>query len=179
MALSRAKLEEQMTRIYHSTYPDVHKYVVSKSKSPSDIPDIIQNIYIKFYKRLEKRPDIEQPGHYIMKIAKGEIAEHYRGWYRDAGNIPAFSPNEENDFEGIGDIEAELSAELSDFDSELVADLWDFIKSRDSLTFQIFVLHFQYDRTLEDVAKDLNIKLSTVKNRLYRTIKLVRERYHM
>lgn len=48
--------------------------------------------------------------------------------------------------------------------------IFDDIMKTDELTGQIFYLHFACDMKLEDVAKALDVKLSTVKNKLYRTI---------
>ena len=166
-------LAEEMTRIYNETYDDVLKYVVCKCKNPSDISDIMQNVYMKFYNRLS-RSDIAQPSHYLIKIAKHEIFSHYKIWDLDQKNIPVFSENEEDNF---NDIEYELSLEFSDSTPEIYGELWQFIENCDELTFKIFILHFQYDMKIDDVAEQLGVSPSTVKNRLYRTIKQLRAKY--
>lgn len=173
VCLTDATLEEKMTQIYSDTYDRVLHYVVRKCKNPSDIPDIMQNTYMKFYKRLKKCEDIKNPEHYLLKIAKGEVCGHYRTWYAEVKNVPLFSKDEEDDF---GDIEKELQCELQGNDTEICDELWDTIKSGDPLTLRIFILYFEYDEKIDDISKILHVNPSTVKNRLYRTLKQVREK---
>ena len=174
--MSDAELNAKMTQIYDATYENVLKYVVCKCKNSSDIPDIMQNVYMKFFSRLKNHTDIEQPEHYLIKIAKHEIFNHYKLWNLDLKNIPVFSKTEEDNF---GDIEDELSFELPESVTGIHSEMWQFIQSCDSLTFKIFVLHFRYDIKIDDIAEALSVSPSMVKNRLYRTIKQLREKYQI
>jgi len=171
-----AGLQKQMEQIYNDTYDYILKYVVRKCKNPSDIHDIVQNIYIKFYDKLVKGVTIEEPRRYLTQIAKNEVIDHYRVWGRESKLIPVFSKDEEENF---NDIEKELSVTFDDPAPEILDELWQYLQSRDPLTFKIFVLHFHYDMKIDDVANSLEVTPSMVKNRLYRTIKEVREKYNI
>ena len=57
--------------------------------------------------------------------------------------------------------------------------IFDDIMKTDELTGQIFYLHFACDMKLEDVAKALDVKLSTVKNKLYRTIEKQKKKFKL
>ena len=171
-----AESQKKMEQIYNDTYDYILKYVVRKCKNQSDIHDIMQNIYIKFYDKLVRGTVIEEPRRYLTKIAQNEVVDHYRVWGRDSKLIPVFSKDEEENF---NDIEKELSVEFDNPTPEILDELWEFLQGRDPLTFKIFVLHFRYDMKIDDVAESLEITPSMVKNRLYRTIKEVREKYNI
>ena len=168
-------LEREFNEIYDATYADIYKYVLSKARNVSEIADIVQNTYINLYKMLKKGGEIKEPLKYLIKIAKHEIYKNYKIFDRLSRHIPVFSQDEGENFENL---EFELLSEVKDEISGLVLEeIWEFLKSGDVLTYKIFVLYFEYDEKLRDIAKILEIKESTVKNRLFRTIKIIREKY--
>ena len=59
--------------IYDATYNNLCKYVVLKCGNAVDVPDIVQNTYMLFYRTLTKKHNIEKPTEYLFKIAKNEI----------------------------------------------------------------------------------------------------------
>ena len=62
-------------------------------------------------------------------------------------------------------------------DKILARQIFDDIMSGDEMTGRIFYLHFVCDMKLEEVANRLDIKLSTVKTKLYRTIEKQKKKY--
>lgn len=165
--MEQNNIEEVLTNIYNITYDDVLRYVVSKCRSSSDIPDLMQNIYLNFYKALKKRREILEPKKYLIRIARNEIYKHY-GILKIAQNyVPVFSSNDEMDFQSF---ECNLKVE-SDYESNLLCrEIWSYLENKDLLTFKIFALYFKNDLKIKDISKSLNISESTVKNRLYRTM---------
>ena len=135
-----SKLENKLIEIYEDTYKDVLKFVVSKCNSPDDINDLMQIIYLKFYKRLRKKEDILDYKKYLITIAKNEVYKHYGLLQRIKAQIPVFSKVEGEDF---SEIELELSTEDITYNSLLYKDLWGYIKRQDLLTFKIFILYFK------------------------------------
>ncbi|MDD4096797.1 MAG: sigma factor-like helix-turn-helix DNA-binding protein, partial [Oscillospiraceae bacterium] len=104
-----------------------------------------------------------------------EMKRYYRFKSLHKSDIPVFSKTEDDvEFEAL---EALLVQELPEYRDIDVQKIWEYIKERDTLTFKIFVLYFYYDEKLSNIAKTLNIGESTVKNRLYRTINQMRERF--
>ncbi|WP_297522094.1 sigma-70 family RNA polymerase sigma factor [uncultured Clostridium sp.] len=159
--------EEILHDIYNETYDDILRYIISKCNNIEDVQDIIQNVYFNFYKAMQKR-EIESPRKYLFRIARNEIFKTY-GLLRVAkNNIPLFSLSSE-------DIEFNNNDSLSvteNFDSTLICDeIYTYLKQKDALTFKIFLLHFKFDMKIKDISKKLKTSESTVKNRLYRTLK--------
>jgi RNA polymerase sigma-70 factor (ECF subfamily) len=168
-------LEREFNGIYDSTYSDIYKYVLSKARNIGDIDDIVQNIYINFYNRLKKGVEIKEPVKYLVKTAKHEVYKNYRVFDRLAKHVPVFSKSEDENYDNF---ELELLNEEKDEISGLILEeVWKFLKSGDVMTYKIFVLYFEYEEKLCDIAKILAVKESTVKNRLFRTLKIIREKY--
>ena len=168
--------DEAFVRLYHETYDKVLKYVVSKCSSPDDVPDIMQKTYLNYYERAKKSADIESPADYLFRIAQNEIKKYYRSKEKRKSELPVFSKVEDEDFEAM---EATLSQELPEYAGMDTKEVWQYIKSRDPVTFKIFVLYFYYEETLAAIAKTLDIGESNVKHRLYRTIRQIRDKFRL
>lgn len=170
-------VDEAFVRLYNETYDGVLKYVLLKCGNPHDAPDIVQKTYLNYYERLKKDGGIKKPESYLFIIAQNEIKKYYRFKSARKNDVPLFSGGEENpDFEKL---EAFLSQDCPQHSSIDVQEIWRFVRERDDLTFKIFVLYFYYGEKLADIAKILDIGESAVKNRLYRTIKQMREHFNM
>lgn len=160
--------EEILRNIYDETYDDILRYIISKCNNIEDVQDIIQNVYFNFYKAIQKR-EILEPKRYLIRIARNEIYKTYGLLSLAKNNIPVFSL-------GFEKTEKEFdSSTLSfkeNYDSSLICDeIYDYLQKNDELTFKIFLLHFKCDMKIKDISTKLKIKESTVKNRLYRTLK--------
>jgi len=174
--LEGLELDELLTSIYNDTYNDVLRYVVIKCRSVDDIPDLMQNVYLNFYKRLRKHGQINEPKKYLMKIAKHELFKYYGLLSLRKNLIPVFSQAEDENFSSL---EAQLCEEEINDDVLLVKDLWQYIRSCDILTFKIFALYFNKGLKICEIAEELNVKESMVKNRLYRTIKEINKEFNL
>ncbi|MCL2775181.1 MAG: sigma-70 family RNA polymerase sigma factor [Oscillospiraceae bacterium] len=174
--LTAAELNQKFTEIYNSTYDGIFRYVLSKCRNSGDIPDIVQNTYLNLYTRMSKRTDIKEPIKYLVKTAKHELYKIYGIWNLSSKNIPVYSKADDENFE---DIERELLVETDEINNLLCEEIWKYIKNTDILTYKIFVLYFQYDEKLRDIAETLKVNESTVKNRLFRTLKQIKEKYNV
>ena len=92
------EINDKVTLIYNNTYNTVSKYIVSKCRRIDDVPDILQNVYMKLYSRLLKKDDIQEPIKYLMRIARHEVYKYYGIWALDMKSIPVFSQQDEEDF---------------------------------------------------------------------------------
>ena len=148
-------------------------YIVCKCSNIDDINDLVQETYVELYKILNKKEYIviENPQNYIIGIAKKKIQKHYGILYK-LNTMSIY--NNENDLEHEQDIpdnidiEAEISEKLN------AEKVWEFIKTKNIETFRVFYLYFYSDLKLSQIAEELNISESNVKNLLYRTIKEIK-----
>lgn len=171
------RAHEAFVKLYRETYDNILKYVVSKCSNAHDVPDIIQKTYLNYYERVKKYGNVDKPEGYLFKIANNEIKKYYRFKALHKSDVPVFSKTEDDvEYETLEALLTQEIPEYTDFDIQKV---WQYIKERDALTFKIFVLYFYYDEKLSDIAKTLNIGESAVKNRLYRTINQMREKFKL
>ena len=175
-------LDAYFNSVYKETFSSVSRYVVSKCGSIQESEDIIQNVYARFYQRIAKKgyDDIENSEAFVINIAKFEC-KNYFNFVKKNSSSSSFTDFSE---EQMVEIEARMSMEQRSLEdvlcNELVAkQIFDDIANDDPLTGKIFYLHFVCDMKLDEVAKSLGLNLSTVKNKLYRTIERQRKKFNL
>lgn len=166
------------TEIYETTYNDVFRYVVSKCQNSSDIHDLIQNTYLHLYCRLGKinGEGIKEPRKYLIRIARNEVFKQYGFWGQRKNLIPVYSQQEEEDFSHM---ELGFLFEEGSISKLLCDEIWAYLKAQDLLTFKIFALYFVSDLKITEIASQLKVNESMVKNRLYRNMKQLKEKFSM
>ncbi|MEG0295180.1 MAG: sigma-70 family RNA polymerase sigma factor [Clostridium sp.] len=170
-----SKLENRLAEIYEETNKEVLRYVTTKCKSPNDIDDLMQNIYFSFYKRLKKKGDMYEGNiKYLITIARHEVFKLYGILKMSQDLIPVFSKHNDDEYVSI---ENEIKTEDVSYNVVLCNEVWEYLKRQDILTFKVFVLYFNNDMKIKDISNELKVSESTVKNRLYRTIKEIRNNY--
>lgn len=167
-------------KIYEETYEDLLKYIVVRCGRIDEIHDILQNTYTAFYRRIMSKgsADIENPRAYLMRLAKHEIGRQYGIFALHRKHVPIFSQDAEENFENL---ERELSMESEDFtllleNSDAAERILQELKKEETV-WKIFVLYFLNEMKLEDIAQELGMSVSNVKNKLYRTLKKLRTEY--
>ena len=173
-------LDSYFNKVYGDTFKSVSRFVVSKCGSVQESEDILQNIYARFYQRIAKKgyDDIENAEAFVINIAKFEC-KNYFGSVKKQSVKSNFSDYTE---EQMTEIDAQMSREQRSLEdvlcNELVAkQIFDDIANDDPVIGRIFYLHFVCDMKLDDVAKELGLGLSSVKNKLYRTIERQKKKF--
>ena len=174
-------LDSYFDAVYAETFNSVSKFVVSHAARFQDSEDIIQNVYTRFYKRISEKgfADIESAEAFLINIAKFECRSVFSGFMRRKERDVILS---EIDEEQSAAFEAEMSRDqklLEDVmaDKILAKQIFDDIMSGDETVGKIFYLHFVCDMKLEEVANRLDMRLSTVKTKLYRTIEKQKKKF--
>lgn len=174
-------IDSYFDTVYAETFKSVSRFVVSHAARFQDSEDIIQNIYTRFYKRISDKgySDIESAEAFLINIAKFECRSMFAGFKKRKDRDIMLS---EIDEEQSAAFEAEMSRDqklLEDImaDKILAKQIFDDIMSGDETVGKIFYLHFVCDMKLEDVADRLDIKVSTVKTKLYRTIEKQKKKF--
>lgn len=167
--------------VYAETFNAVSRYVVSHAARFQDAEDIVQNVYTRFYKRLKDKgfDDIDNTEAFVINIAKFECRSFFSGFMKRKDKVMNMSDFDE---EQTVSLEAELSRDqkrLEDVMSDkiLAKQIFDDIMSQDETVGKIFYMHFVCDMKLDEIAKRLDIKLSTVKTKLYRTLEKQKKKF--
>ena len=162
-------LSEFFSKIYDDTYRPTLAYVTAHAGRFEDIPDIMQETYAELYRVISKkgRDFAREPAAFVKHIAKTRLSRFYKK------HTPELAIIEDADF-----FEPALT-ELDDslLNSALIDEINRFLEQKPLSTRKIFTLHFYFDMTLEEIASELGISLSAVKNRLYRSIAELRRLY--
>ena len=166
--------------VYDKTISSLTRYVVSKCSNILDTEDILQNIYARFFQRIVKKgyEDIENAEAFLISIAKFECKNYYAGQKKRSAT-ESFSDYSE---EQMVMVEAEMSRtqkHLEDVlcDELLAREIFEDISEADPVTGRIFYLYFVCDLKLAEIAEELDMTLSAVKNKLYRTIERQKKKF--
>jgi RNA polymerase sigma-70 factor (ECF subfamily) len=179
---SNYDLDYYFNRVYSETVPALSRFVINKCGNILDVEDILQNIYARFFRRIVKKGhrDIENPEAFLINIAKFEC-KNYFGSLKKRSGVTSFTDFSD---EQMYEIEAEMSKNSKQLEdvlcNEMLArQIFEDIAAQDALTGKIFYLHFVCDLKLDEIAKELELKLSTVKNKLYRTIDRQKKKFNI
>lgn len=150
--------------IYREHAARLKRFLVVRIRSVSDMEDIYQEVWKRFYERTAMlRP--EEPFRYLVTIAKGELYKRYRSNSKQ-------NEREEPLLETILDAQAPFEPAL--LDRMDAAEVWQIVKSEPLLSYQTFVLYYGFDQTVREIASSLGISEDAVKARLYRTRERIR-----
>jgi len=171
--MGRIDITEYIEQVYKDTSSYLIKYITLKCRSTEDIQDILQNTYLGFLDTISKNghAGIFNPKHYLLRIAKKEIAKFYE--HKTAHDtVVVASTDDENYVEKALD---EFLEQNYTGDTGFSVEMFSLIEGLGPLATKIFTLRFVYDETIDSIAKQLGITPSNVKNHLYRGLKALKE----
>lgn len=179
--MSVLSTDEYFNQVYEATIKAVSRYVVSKCGDLSDVEDILQNVYSRFYQRISKKgyEDIESAEAFLVNIAKFECKTFFTSFTKIKNRFTHIADFSDEEYVKM---DAELSKSQKSLEdvlcNEMLAkQIFEDIAKTDELTGKIFYLHFACDMKLEEIANELGLKLSTVKSKLYRMLERQKTKY--
>lgn len=164
--------EETFEILYNSTYKNVLKYTICHCRNLHDVNDIIQDIYTELYQTIinKKNINLENSESYIIGIARNKI----KGKYASSKVIYQIEFDDKN-FEQYSNNEIDIEKDL--ITKENVNQVWNYLTNKSQLIAKIFYLYYVMDATIKEIAEELNITESNVKNHLYRTLRELKEKF--
>lgn len=164
-------IDQEFEKIYKDTYEYLLKFVVIKCYNISDVNDIIQDTYIELYKIVRKnKKRIDNMDSFICGIASNVIKRYY---YKKNKIILIQDSDEKNDISNIALDNFNIEENL--INKENSEKIWNYIETKDIHTIKIFYLYFRFDEKISDIAKELELNESNVKNKIYRTINEIKK----
>ena len=164
--------EQDFEYIYRQTYNKLIRYIVVKCNNVDDINDILQETYMELLKKIRKRKkmEIENINNYIYGIANNVIKRHFHK-KKIEKIVYLYSNKEDTPL----DIEDSFDLEQDFITKENVDEVWKYINTKDLLTTKVIYLYFILGLKISDIANELNISESNAKNKIYRTLKEIRD----
>ena len=163
--------------IYNSTDKAVLAYITAKCGRITDVGDIFQETYMELYRLLDKRGAdyITNEKALVMRLAKQKISKHYSLMERLRIFVSMTAKNDEDDDVDLPDFEVDgfLTEDLV-VSNVMYDNALKFIRSKPEDVQKIFYLMYELGLTISEIAQALSMKESNVKNKLYRTLKELR-----
>ena len=153
--------------IYRTTYQQVLKFIVIKCNDIDDVNDVIQDTYIELLNLLKKKKilEIDNTNSYIIGIANNMIKRYY--FKKKKTNVISVYSENDHDME----VKDSFDLEQNIITKENVGKVWEYIKNKDLNTVKIFYLYFSFGLKIAEIARELKLTESNVKNKIYRTLK--------
>lgn len=164
--MSENQINREFEKVYYNCYDYIYKYLLTKLSSRETVEDVIQSVFLKYYQVVSEGKRILNPKHYILRMAKYAVADFYRSHQNE----------ETRDISEIEIIDERALNMLERDTTFTYEEIMSAVEKADKVTYQIFVMHFQYGYTIEKTAKMLKIPQSTAKSKLYRELKRIKEK---
>lgn len=158
-------------KLYRETYHDVTRYVVCHCSHIEDVKDIIQDIYLDVLKNWQKLPMNHEKA-YVLGISKNKVKDYYRFRYKD--KIISLCSSKQN-LNRIENIPSDIDIEVSISNQYDVEEVWKYLKKKPVIISKVFYLYYYLEFTIKEIAQELNIPESSIKNYLYRSLKELRK----
>lgn len=163
---------EQFNVIYNNTYHSTLRFIICKCPNINDTNDILQETYLELYKLLNKK-DITDTNLevYLIKIASYKIKKHYSLLQRTRYKR-LLSKIEKEDI--IDSVEDTIDIEEIISNEDFCQQIWQYVKSKQGMISKVFYLRFSEELSIKEIAEELEISESQVKNHLYRVLKEIK-----
>ncbi len=174
--MSTRKVLKLFEKIYNETYKEVLKFVICKCNNLNDVDDILQETYLEVFKILETKKEVFEDNKfaYIITIAKNKIIKNYNS----NGKVKLISMFQvKDDEEYTLDIDSGIDLESSFINKNNIEEIWKYLSDKNIVIAKIFYLHFGLDMKFKEIAESMELKESTIKTNLYRTLKDVRKKF--
>jgi len=160
---------QDFDRVYSETYDTTLKYVVIHCNHIDNINEIIQDIYVELYRKLNKQSiDVQNESAYIIGIAKNIIKRYYH--LKKKTDILLDSEESPKEISDDFDLEQDFITR------ENAQTVWKMICQKDLITTKIFYLYFILGYKIEEVAMELQLNVSMTKSRIYRTLREIKNK---
>lgn len=167
---------EKFNKIYHDTYKNTLKYILIHCNNLDDVKDLVQETYLDFYKYLLRNDlnKIDDIDRYIIGISKNILNKYYHSKYKDYNVVSIYQDEEDEKI-----MNSDVNLELQFITKENVQEVWKYIKNKDIKIAKIFYCYYHLDMKIIEIAVEMQIKESTVKNYIYRTIRELQQIFKM
>lgn len=169
-------------RIYDNTKHKVLIRITSKCKNLDDISDIFQDTYAELFLVLSKRgvDYIENEEAFVIRLANQKIYKYYTIVEKLKAVITFTGVNKDSEVFEIQNIESsENHIEDRIVRDELVEEINLYLKIKPVDIRKIFYLYYSLELTISEIAVELEMTESNVKNKLYRTLSELRNRFKL
>lgn len=184
--ISDMTIQQRFDDLYARTNRRTQIYLTSRCRQVDDLRDLFQETYLEVFQALRRsrgRLEFRSEEAFVIHIASQKLAKYYSQKAMTSA-LPLERENEEGDVIDLGEWVDFADSDEPSIDERLVTEdlllkIRKHLSGKPELVRKIFYLHYDLDLTLLETAEELNVPLSTVKSRLYRTLRELRRIYHV
>ena len=172
--MSNPDTASRFDEIYNSTSKAVLAFITAKCRNTADVGDILQDTYMELYQVLIKRGAeyVTNEKAFVLRIAKQKLARYYSLLERLRLFVSMTASNEDEEEVELSDFEASnFSMEDYAVNQDILDKARKFIQSKSEDIKKVFYLFYDVGLSIPEIAKSLSMSESSVKNKLYRTLK--------
>lgn len=173
------QVKEYFEQTYKETNRSVTLFLISKCKNFVDVSDILQEVYMEYYKVLIRKglDYIKEHEKFLISLCRKKIATYYSFWDRIPHKLYL---DEKEDYEREELLSDAYDIDRDDVDDvflqkEMIGDVKVLLKKQPDEVQKIFYLYYTMELKVSEIADLLHIKVHTVKNKLFRTRKIISE----
>lgn len=170
-------LNRHFEEVYEKTKRSVTLYLISKCKGFDDINDVLQEVYMEYFRTIQKKgiEYVDDEESFLIALCKRKLASYYSFWDRIANRASL-------DVIALSELKDHMDHEEQWFDmeddfyrKEMLQDVQEILRQQPDCVQKIFYLYYTMDLTVSEIAELLRMKPQTVKNKLFRTRKYIRK----
>lgn len=170
-------LNRHFEEVYEKTKRSVTLYLISKCKGFDDINDVLQEVYMEYFRTIQRKgiEYVDDEEAFLIALCKKKLASYYSFWDRIA-NRASLDVTAVSEIKDHMDHEDQWCDMEDDFyRKEMLQDVKKILEQQPDCVQKIFYLYYTMELTVSEIAKLLRMKPQTVKNKLFRTRKYIRK----
>lgn len=158
--------QEAFATLFHLWRDKLYFFILRMTGSEARAEDVLQDVFTRIWQNRAHLGDIQNGDAYIYSMARNQAITYLRQMARETQALARLSrstpaPDAGSD-EGL-------------FEKELQEKLIDIIQHLPPQQRQVFTLSRQYGLKKEEIAEQMNISASTVKNHLTHALRTIRQ----
>jgi len=151
---------------YEQTYPAMLRYALIKARTVSDVEDLLQNTYSRFYERICRTgsADIRDARAYLITLMNRELSRYYG----------LFAKRNEQPYADVPELLSRSAEELG-VEKCTLAEIWKNLSDLSTVSQKAFILYYGFDMPVVEIADALSMKTEAVKSRIHRARQYIKD----
>ncbi len=158
--------EQAFSALFYNYKAKLFSFILDITSSREAAEDVVQDVFLKIWQQKDKLKEVDNFNAYIFKISQNHSIDQLRKFSREAANYPELPEDKLLHSDNPEDIL--LYKEIEQQLQKAVAQLPSSSRKYLSCTVRKALRH-------EEIAKELNLSVSTVQNHMFRALANIRK----
>lgn len=160
--------KEEFETIYRATFNSISKQVYFKVAKIEDAEDIVQEVYLDFYKYIiAKNKKVDNVQAYLIQMSNNKLSHYYKD------KTVEFTV--EDDQTLFNNIEEPSNLEFDILEKISLDEIWDAVKTLSDIDQHILIDYYRFGYNFREISERYRMPESTIKSRCTNAIKQLKE----